>query len=156
MSISLTSPVTGAAMVGLTSPTYTVVSDNAPPGNPGRQYVVTVNGGTQTGVGVHSISSPHSINFTRPAVPKLLGSPNPVTGVIANVPMNEYTIVTRKGVIPLAGQASRNMIIKTTVSVPAGADLADPLNCKAGLSFHIGSLWQVSSGEGDMIINGVL
>jgi hypothetical protein len=49
MSISVTSPITGGAQTGLTSPTYTVVTDTAPPGNPGKQVAVTALGGTQAG-----------------------------------------------------------------------------------------------------------
>lgn len=156
MAIALTSPVTGAAMVGLTSPTYTVTADNAPPGNPGRQYAVTALGGTQTGVTVHSISSPFTINFTRPATPKLLGTPNPVTGVVANVPMNSYTIIVRKGVTPLAGQPVKASIMKLSMDIPAGSDLADPLNIKAGLSLLFGAAWQQASGVGDLTVNGIL
>lgn len=52
MTISLTTPVTGAAQTGLTSPTYTHVVDT-PPNAYTKQYAVTALGGTQTGVDVH-------------------------------------------------------------------------------------------------------
>lgn len=156
MSISVTSPITGSAQTGFTSPTYTVITDTAPPGNPGKQVAVSATGGTQVGVTVHSVASPFTLNFTRPGNLKVLGSPNPVTGVIANVPMNTYKHITRKGVTPLTGQPFKVMIMTTTIDVPAGADTADPANVRACISAHIGAITQQSAGLGDLTINGVL
>jgi hypothetical protein len=156
MSITVASPIVGTAQTGLTSPTYTVVSDTAPPGNPGKQSVVTALGGTQAGVTPHSVASPFTLNFTRSAVLKVLGNPNPVTGVISLVPTNTYKLITRKGVLPLAGQPIKVMILSTEADVPAGADLADPNSIRAALSAHIGLLAQQSAGFGDLMINGVL
>lgn len=155
MSFSLTSPVTGAAQTGLTSPTYTHVSDIAPDSN-GRQVAVTALGGTQTGVDAHSVARPFTTTFVRPKVLKGLGKANPVTGVVASVPRNTYKIITRKGVLPLAGQASVAMIVTTTIDVPAGSDLADPANVRACLSLHLGSLSQQSAGIGDTAISGIV
>lgn len=156
MTITVTSPITGGAQTGLTSPTYTTTQDASPPGDPGEQVAITALGGTQTGVSAHSIGSPFTINFTRPASPKLIGTPNPVTGVVASVPNNVFKVVTRKGVVPLAGQPVRTMLLKTTIEVPAGADIADPNSIRAALSAHIGALNQQSAGLGDLLINGVL
>lgn len=156
MSISVTSPITGGAQTGFTSPTYTVATDTAPPGNPGKQVVVTAIGGTQTGVTLHSVASPFTLNFTRPATLKVLGSPNPVTGVINAVPMNTYKAITRKGVLPLTGQPYRVMNVTTTIDVPAGSDTQDAPNLRAAMSLHIGALNQQSAGIGDMLLNGVL
>jgi hypothetical protein len=156
MSIALTSPVTGAAETGFTSPTYTNVADTAPPGNPGKQYAVSALGGTQAGVTVHSVASPFTINFTRPSNLRTLGNPNPVTGIIANVPVNEYKCITRKGVTVLTGQPIQVMTMITTTRVPAGADLVDLPNVKACQSAHIGALWQQSAGFGDLTGTGTL
>jgi hypothetical protein len=156
MSITVTSPITGQPQTGLTSPTYTVIADNAPPGNPGKQSAVSALGGTQTGVTTHTVASPFTLNFTRPGVLKVLGSPNPVTGVINSVPNNTYKLITRKGVTPLAGQPFRVLNITTTIDVPAGADTADAANIRAALSAHFGALVQQSAGFGDLTINGVL
>lgn len=155
MSVAITSPVTGSAQTGLTNPTYTIAADTAPEAN-GKQYAVTALGGTQTGVSVHSVASPFTITFWRPKILRILGNPNPTTGVITNVPNNTYKLITRKGVIPLAGQPSRTMIVTTSIDVPAGADTADSEDIRAALSAHIGSLSQVSSGIGDTTINGVM
>lgn len=156
MSITWASPITGSAQTGLTAPTYTHTSDTAPPGNPGKQVAVTALGGTQTGVNAHSVAAPFTLNFTRPATLRVLGVANPVTGVVTLIPTNTYKLITRKGVLPLAGQAFKTMLISTECDVPAGADLADPQNIRAGLSAHIGALTQQSAGFGDLLVNGVL
>lgn len=155
MSISLTSPVTGATMTGLTSPTYTVSTDTPPASNL-KQWAVTTLGGTQTGVLTHSISSPFTVTFTRPVAYKALGIVNPVTGLLRSVPRNVYKVITRKGTIPLSGQPSTTMLITTSIDVPAGVDLADPLSLKAALSAHIGSLDQQSAGMGETYVSGIL
>ena len=156
MSITWTSPITGQAQTGLTSPTYTTVTDTAPANIPGKQVAVTALGGTQTGVNTHSVAIPFTLNFTRPITLRVLGNPNPVTGVVNNVPTNTYKLITRKGVLPLVGQPYKTMIVTTTVEVPAGADSADAANVRAALSAHFGSLVQQSAGFGDLAINGVL
>lgn len=146
--------VTGGPQTGLTSPTYTLTATNAPGVN-GKQYAVTALGGTQTGVDLHSVSKPFTITYWVPILWKYLGKANPVTGVIANVPMNTQKVVTRKGVIPLAGQPSVNFTITTVMDVPAGSDVADSPELKAALSLHIGALWGQSSGIGDAVLTGV-
>jgi len=154
MSYTLTSPVTGAAQTGFTAPTYTVISDTAPDTN-GKQSAVSAIGGTQTSVDVSSVSRPFTVTFVRPKVLKTLGRPNPLTGIISNVPMNSYKLITRKGVSPLAGQPARTMLVTTIIEVPAGADVADLPNIKAALSLHIGSLNQQSAGIGDTTGSGI-
>lgn len=155
MSISLSSPVTGTAMSGLTSPTYTVVADTAMPSNM-RQYAVTALGGTQTGVTIHSLGSPFTVAWIRPLVYKVLGVVSSATGLLRSVPKNTHKVITRKGVIPLAGQPASVMVITTEIAVPAGADLADPLSVKAALSLHSAALAAQGSGLGDTVVSGIL
>lgn len=155
MTVNISTPVTGSAQTGLTSPTYTLVADVAP-SSAGKQLAVTALGGTQAGVDVHSVAKPFTITVSRPQVLKGLGTPNPVTGVVANIGRNTYTVITRKGVIPLAGQAATTMIIRTQIEVPVGADLADPANIRAALALHIGAMTQVSAGLGDTAVTGLL
>lgn len=155
MSFAPTSPVTGLAQTGLTSPTYTHVADQSP-SQRGKQYAVTVLGGTQPGVTPSSVSSPFTFAMFLPASFQGLGKPNPVTGLISRIPRNVYKINTRKGVLVLAGQPVQNMIITTTIEVPAGADLADAASCRAALSCHGGVISQVAAGIGDTIIIGSL
>lgn len=155
MAISLSTPVTGAAQTGFTSPTYTLTADNAPDNN-GKQWAVTALGGTQAGVTTHGVSSPFTITFTRPKVFRSLGKPNPTTGVVSNVPVNVYKINVRKGVLPLAGQAYQTMLTQVTFGVPAGADVADAPNIRAALSLLAGALNQIASGEGDTLVSGII
>jgi hypothetical protein len=117
---------------------------------------VTALGGTQTGVIVHSVAAPFTISAFRPAVFKQLGKANPTTGLISNVPKNQYKVITRKGVLPLAGQPYQTMLVTTIIDVPAGSDLADPANVRAALSAHIGALSQQSAGIGDTTVSGVI
>jgi hypothetical protein len=155
MTINITSPVTGTAQTGLTSPTYTLVSDVAPDIN-ARQQAVSAVGGTQTGVLTHSASNPFTVTSFRPKVFQQLGKPNPTTGVIKYVPMNQFRLLTRKGVLPLAGQAYVPAMIDTIIKIPAGADTADAPNLRAMLSLHIGALSQQSAGVGDTVVTGIM
>lgn len=156
MTMSLSSPITGAAQTGLTSPTYTVVSDTAPDAN-GKQYAVTAIGGTQTGVDTSStVNRPWTLTFFRPKAYKVLGKPNPTTGLITSVPRNVFKFLTRKGVTPLAGQPSAVMLVETIIHIPAGADTADAANVRAALSSHLGGLAQASAGIGDTGVTGVM
>jgi len=149
------SPVTGGPQTGLTSPTYTFVADTAPSIN-AKQYAVSAVGGTQTGVTVSSVGSPFTNTFARPAAFKLLGQPNPTTGLIKNVPVNTWKWITRKGVTPAANQPAALMTVITTISIPAGAETYDSVNVKAALSLHFGMGFQQSDEVGDSVTSGVL
>ena len=155
MTIAITSPVTGSTQTGLTSPTYTLVDDLAPDSN-GRQKAVTALGGTQTGVLAHSGSSPFTVTAIRPKTIKSPGLVDPITGQLKGVDRNVYHIVTRKGVVPLAGQNPVVMVVRTQIEVPTGAENADPLSVRAALSLHIGSLSQQSAGIGDTSVSAIL
>lgn len=154
MAFSLTS-ITGAAQTGLTSPTYTVTADT-PPNINSKQYAITALGGTQTSVSAHSVASPFTVAMFRPANPQVLKTVSPITGALERVPMNTYKVITRKGVLPLANQASKPMIISTVIEVPAGSDTADANSVRAALSAHIGALSQATAGIGDTCVSGVL
>lgn len=155
MTISISSPMTGAPQTGFTSPTYTFTADIAPDNN-GKQWAMTALGGTQAGVTTHSVASPATVTYTRPKVFKTLGKPNPTTGIIKDVPRNSFKLITRKGVTPNVNQPYATMQITTIIDVPAGADTYDSANVRAGLSMHAGALWQQSSGHGDTLIAGIL
>jgi len=155
MTVAVTSPVTGAAETGFTSPTYTHVADQAPDVN-GKQYAVTALGGTQAGVVVHSVAAPFTTSVWRPKTFKVLPKTNPVTGTLPSVPMNTYKVITRKGTLPLAGQPYSIARMTTIIEIPAGSDVADPTQLRAMQSMHIGVLTQVSAGLGDTTIAGVL
>jgi len=48
------------------------------------------------------------------------------------------------------------MNMTTTLDIPAGSDLADTANVRAGLSLLIGALEQISASIGDTIVTGVI
>jgi hypothetical protein len=155
MTITVTSPITGTAQTGFTSPTYTLTADLAPDNN-GKQNAVSALGGTQAGVTTHSIASPFTVTAVRPKVFKYLGKPNPTTGLVKDVPRNTFKLITRKGVTPLAGQPYATLQVTTIIDVPAGSDTYDAANVRAALSAHIGALSQQSSGIGDTAVSGIL
>lgn len=155
MSIALTSPVTGSTVSGLTSPTYTVSADTAPNAF-SKQWAVTAIGGTQTGVDSGtSASRPWTIMAYRPQNIRALQSVD-TNNVLRVVPFNSYGILVRKGLTPLAGQASRTAQFRAEFAMPAGADVADQANVKAAISSFIGVLNQQSSGIADTLVTGVL
>lgn len=156
MSVSLSSPVTGAAMTGFTSPTFTLVSDAAPNAQ-SKQWAVTTLGGTQpSGVDVHSISSPFTVTVERPANYRGVGTPNPVTGVLGVQPRNVSKIRFRKGMLPLAGQADQICNCELRIPVVAGADTADPDNIRALLSCIGGVLNENADALAQFLIDGIL
>lgn len=155
MSFAPTSPITGAAVSGLTSPTYTIAADVAPSIN-GKQYAVTALGGTQTGVDTNTVSKPFTITFFRPVALKTLPQINPTTGVIKNIPMNQYKLITRKGAQPAANQMLMVARITTIIEVPAGSDTYEPEELRAMISSHAGTMWAQASGIADTVITGVL
>jgi len=155
MSFAPTTPVTGATVSGFTTPTYTIVSDT-PPNINGKQYAVSALGGTQTGVDVNSVSKPFTSTFFRPQSLKTLPAANPTTGIVRNVPVNSYKLVTRKGAVPAVNQTTQVARITTTIDVPAGTDTYEPEEIKAMISAHVGLLNQQSSGIGDTVLTGVL
>jgi hypothetical protein len=155
MSFAPSSPVTGAAVAGLTSPTYTLTTDVAPSIN-GKQYAITALGGTQTSVETNTVSKPFSISFFRPAVLRTLPQANPVTGVIKDVPVNTYKLITRKGAMPAASQNSLVARITTIIDVPAGTDTYEPEDLRAMISAHFGVGWAQASGIADTVVSGVI
>lgn len=154
MPIALTSPVTGAGITGLASPTYTLVADGAAPAGVTKSWYVSALGGTQTGVGTHSIASPFTISWKNPSV---LLAPGVVdsTGILrSSSKRNSYALTTRKGGKPLAGQADRLNMVKTSFDVEAGVETADPAQLYAMLSLHIGALTQIANGIRDTLLTG--
>jgi len=156
MSFTLSSPVTGGAQTGFTSPTYTIQTDFAPT-SAGRQYAVSAIGGTQAGVdSASSPSRPFTVTLSRPQVLRALAPVDPVTGVLRSVPRNTYKVIVRKGVTPLAGQSSSVLNATLELAIPAGSDIADAANVRAALSLLIGSLNQISASIGDTLVTGVI
>lgn len=150
-----TSPVSGAVVPGFTSPTYTLTTDVAPSLN-GKQYAVTALGGTQANVDTNTVSKPFSISFFRPPVLRALPQANPVTGVIKNVPMNTYKLITRKGAQPAASQNAITARITTVIEIPSGCETYEPEDIKALISAHFGVGYAQASGIADTVVSGVM
>jgi hypothetical protein len=156
MSFTLTTPITGGAQTGFTSPTYTIQADAAPT-SAGKQYAVSAIGGTQTGVdAASSPSKPFTVTLSRPSSLKALSVVDPVTGVLRSVPRNVYKVLVRKGCTVLAGQAPVVLQARVELEIPAGADSADAPNVRAALSLLIGSLNSISASIGDTCVTGVI
>jgi hypothetical protein len=133
-----------------------VTADTVPSTVAGKAYVVTGIGGTQAGVdAAGSASKPWTFLFSRPSQIRLLSAVDS-NNQIRSVPINEYVMSTRKGVLPLAGQAARLLNIRTTFGMVAGADTADAANVKAAVSFHGGCYAQLSSGIADTLLTGAV
>lgn len=148
-------PVVGAAVSGLTNPTYTLTPDVAPSIN-GKQYAIIGLGGTQTNVDPHSVSKPFTLTFFRPQVIRTLPEKNPITGVIKNIPVNSYKLITRKGAVPGAGQNPMVARVTTIIEVPAGTETFEFEDIAAMLSAHAGTLATNASGIADTVKTGVL
>jgi len=156
MSFTLTSPITGGAQTGFTTPTYTIATDTAP-SNTGKQYAVSAIGGTQTGVDTASSPTrPFTVTLSRPPVLRQLPALNAVTGILGNVPKNVYKIIARKGVTVLSGQVPQVATVTCEISVPAGADVNDAANIRAMLSLFIGSVNSIAASIGDTSVTGVI
>lgn len=154
MAFSPSSPVTGGAQTGLTSPTYTILGDT-PPVSHAKQYYVSALGGTQTGVEVHSMSRPFTMCMFKVANPKQVGVPNAV-GVITSVPNNTLKLNVRKGVDYASGQTPKTALVECSFNLPAGSDVQDPESLRAALSLLIGTLWANSAAIGDSLIGNSL
>lgn len=131
------------AVTGFTTPTYTVVQSTTTIPN-GKVATVTAKGGTQPGaVDVHSASRNFSFMSTKPGVVRGVPPLN-AAGQLVNVPINAYTLSTRKGMTSLVNQPSQHGYMKTVIGIPAGADLADPDNVAAMIVAHAIALAQMA------------
>jgi len=152
MALTNTSPFAGLTMAGFSTPTYTLTADLNPAIN-GVQYAVTGIGGTQANVVVHSASKPFTISIFKPTVIKAVGQF--INGILKNNPKNTYKVITRKGVIPVAG-AIDVAKITTIFEVPAGADVNDQENLRAMCSAHFGYITSNGGGIGATILSGLI
>lgn len=154
MSFTLSTPVTGSAQTGLTSPTHTLTADVGPNAS-SKQYAVTTLGGTQTGVRTHSASDPFTITGERPA--SLLGPPVVASGAtLSRVGYNNYKLRVRKGVVCVVGQNPQTAIFELQMRIPAGSDVNDPANLRSALSLMGGAIAQISASIGDTCVTGLI
>lgn len=146
------SPVTGGPQTGFTSPTYTITADNSPVVN-AKQWYVSALGGTQTGASQSTLSSPFTLTMYRPSVFASAGTVDS-NNVLRGVGYNDYALLVRKGMLPLAGQQPLLGQALLKMRIPGGADLASPAEIRAMMSLMAGALWAQSAGIGDSLIFG--
>lgn len=153
MSITLSTPISGAAQTGFTTPGYVLTTDT-PALGAAKSWVVSGLSGTQAGVTSHSIARPFTISWF-PSKNATLPAPD-ANGIVRNVPRNVHQMIVRAGVTPLAGQANQIALARVRFEIPAGSDTADAAQLRAMCSALIGALTQISAGIGDTLINGVV
>lgn len=153
MAISPTTPLTGSAITGLTSPTYTLSADSSDAF--AKQWAVTALGGTQTGVITHSPDLPFTLTFKRPKSFKTLGVKNAITGQYSTVGMNEFKTIIRKAVAIQSGQYGV-AVVEINVRLPAGSASHDAANIKALASASGGFVANQIQGICDTVLTGVM
>lgn len=153
---TLTSPVTGSAQTGLTSPTFTLVVDSTPPRKGANQYIVSALGGTQLGVLPNSIYQPYTATIERPEVYKTPLVDQVTGAVLGSVPRNKHTVRVRKGVKVGSGDRIELALYECHLNVPAGSEAFDTASLRSAISLLIGSLQQYSAGLGDQVASGIL
>jgi len=151
MTLALSTPVTGAAQTGLTSPSFTLVSASAPDSN-GRQYAVSAISVTPASTDVNTASRPFTITAWWPKVVRFLQYITN-SGRSISVPVNAYKWVTRKGVTCHADLPPQQLLITTTAEVPAGADALDATAIRLALSQHFGAVAQSSAEFGNTCVS---
>lgn len=145
---------TGQAQTGLTSPTYTYVTDIAPDPS-SRQYAVTTLGGTQTNVRAHTAGDPFTMTIKRDRSYKSLPPKNPVNGSYGNVPLNKTELLFRKGMYIDSSNTLRTGNLRVIAELPAGSESSDAINIRALISFALGILVEESADYGDSLVAGI-
>lgn len=154
MALTPSSPVTGGAQTGFTSPTYTLVIDSKPD-NFSNQWYVSAIGGTQAGVNIHTATAPFTLKISRPQSIRKLPAFG-VGQVVTNVPRNKYTVEVRHAALPAAGQPTQDVQAMATLSIPAGSETADIANVRAAISLLVGTLSQLSAELGNTAQSGAI
>lgn len=151
--MALTSPVTGSAQTGFTTPTYTIIADRFPGPN-GVQYAVTALGGTQTGATAQTADKPFTVSVERPVSIKTQTVNS--SGVTVSSGRNRHRILVRKGMPAVVGQPPLLATAEVIFSVPVGAESVSAAEIRAMCSCLIGVLTQYSAASGDQIVSGVV
>jgi hypothetical protein len=152
---TMTGAVSGVAQTSFTTPSFTLVVDNAPDVR-SKQSAVTTLGGTMAGVVAHSINAPFTVTVRRPPMWKTLAMAilNGVTAQYSKVPYNEQVIIVRKAAQVALNQWWTNEW-RLATKIYAGSETYDAPNVKAGASFFAGFIWANSSGFGQALIDGI-
>lgn len=154
--MEIESPVTGQAISSLTSPTYTLVAEQALDLNQ-KAYYVSALGGTQTSVDAHSIVKPFQLILSKP---KSIKMPTALTmtaiGQVTNVPSNEHKVLTRKGCAINSNGGLGRILIETRFVIPVGVPYYDAPAIAAAISLHVGAIKQDANDFVTVISNGTI
>lgn len=145
--------ITGSAISGFTTPTFTQVDDTAPAMN-AKQKTVTAVSGTGTAT-ANTADKPFTGTFYKPAVMQGLPKANPVTGLRGAIPNNQYKFIVRKGG-EVASGVPANIVGRLTIDIPAGMESYQPDQIKAFVSYLIGILTEESNDLAETLTTGVL
>lgn len=151
--MALTSPVTGSAQTGFTTPTYTLTADKFPGPN-GTQYAITALGGTQTGASAQTADKPFTLSVERPVSIKTQTVNQ--NGITVSTGRNRHRILVRKGMPAVTGQPALLATGELIVSVPVGAESVSAAEIRAMLSCLIGAATQYSAALGDQVVTGTV
>ncbi len=144
-------------MPDLTSPTYTIAVDTPLDPSCQKAWYVSALGGTQNGVEIQNAANPFQLVIAKPKAFKLpSASVLDTAGFVANAPVNEYKLITRKGVKLNGVGGSARVLLETRFVVPVNSPNADLANCQAALSLHTGAIWQNPTQFWTMINTNVL
>lgn len=156
MSLTVTSPITGVALTGLTTPTFTLASDSPPDLNSYR-YVITALGGTQTGATAQTgADNPFDLTLQRAPTLRQGPSVDSLNRIIGQPGRNITRISGRKGMRVNSASSQRfPAYIRVEISIPAGAESVDPAEIKSFLSMEFGAMYNNAQGICDTVITGV-
>lgn len=128
MSLDINTVTPAVTTSNLTNATFTSVTASASD-SISEVHIVSVLGGTQTGVLLHSVDSPFKFIARLPATIKKL-SGLLTNGLYSSVPKNTYKLFVQKAVKVTSVQSSvANLTI--TIDVPAGCTVQDPASLDA-------------------------
>lgn len=139
MSTTMPTSITGVNIAALSSMVLTATPAAAPDVNAKRSIITALASGTAASVRFHAVSDPFDFTVWAPKAPRSLPAPN-ANGVRPAIPMNTYSIVARKGLIPASDVASITSPLQIKFDVPAGAEVYDSANLAALLSAGAGLL----------------
>jgi hypothetical protein len=78
------------------------------------------------------------------------------SGGLNSVPKNVFKWNVRKGLEVVSGQPRQVGLFELSMSIPAGADVADPESIRAAVSLLFGVAWADSAALGTILITNGL
>jgi len=145
--------IAGTPLTGFATPVFTQV-DDTPPVLSAKQKTVT----SMTGMGTatpNTAASPFTSTFHKPNPLKGLPAANPVTGLRASIPINQYKWIVRKGCFVSAGVPAL-ITSRLLLDLPAGVESYNPDEVKALVAYLSGTLIEEINDLVDTLLTGTL